>query len=90
MPHRLAELAGDAALLAGGVPPQHVLAPEPGADRPLLEGVVHLTSPMHAALVVALMQHCIDDGRIVGHDRAVAIAGEQGLRLLDRCSVDAR
>lgn len=36
----LAQLAGDAALLAAGVPPQGVLAAEPGRDGALFEGVV--------------------------------------------------
>jgi hypothetical protein len=40
--HRLAELAGDAALLPRGVAPQHVLAAEPGGQRALLKGVVDL------------------------------------------------
>ena len=40
--HRLAQLAGDAALLAGRVPPQHVLPPEPRAEWSLLERVVDL------------------------------------------------
>ena len=40
--HRFAELASDAPLLASGVAAQHVLATEACADRPLLEGVVHL------------------------------------------------
>ncbi len=80
MTHRLAELAGDAALLAGGVPPQHMLAPEPGADRALLEGVVDLAQAMHTASIVVLMQRCTDASRIVGHDPIVAAAGEQGLR----------
>ncbi len=40
--HGLAELARDAALLAGRVAPQHVLAAEARADRALLEGVVDL------------------------------------------------
>lgn len=40
----LAELAGDAALLAGGVAPQHVLAAEARADRALLKRVVDLAA----------------------------------------------
>ena len=40
--HCLAQLAGDAALLARGVAPQHVLTAEAGTDRALLEGVVDL------------------------------------------------
>lgn len=36
----LAKLAGDAALLAAGVPPQGVLAAEPGRDGALFEGVI--------------------------------------------------
>src|SRR3954454_17306423 len=37
---RLAELAGDAAFLAVGIPPQSMLAAEPWADRSPLIGVV--------------------------------------------------
>src|SRR5262245_63385546 len=37
---RLAQLAGDATLLAVGIATQRMLAAEPGRDRPLLEGVV--------------------------------------------------
>jgi hypothetical protein len=40
--HRFAELAGDAALLAGGIAPKHVLSPEARADRALLKGVIDL------------------------------------------------
>ena len=40
--HRLAQLAGDAALLPRGVAAQRVLATEPGAQRALLKGVVDL------------------------------------------------
>lgn len=40
----LTQLAGDAALLARGVPPQGVLAPEPRGDGALLEGVVDCVS----------------------------------------------
>src|ERR1700730_7292481 len=38
---RLAELAGDAALLAIGVAPERVLAAKARAERPLLVGIVH-------------------------------------------------
>ena len=40
--YSLAELASDAPLLAGGVPPQSVLAAKPGAQARLLERVVEL------------------------------------------------
>ena len=40
--HRLAQLTGDAALLAGGVAAQHMLATEPRAQRALLEWIVDL------------------------------------------------
>lgn len=40
--HRLTQLAGYAALLAGGVPPQDVFPPEAGTDLALLKGVVDL------------------------------------------------
>ena len=40
----LAELAGDAALLAGGVATQRVLAAEARTDGALLEGVIDLRS----------------------------------------------
>ena len=40
--HRFEELAGDAALLAGGIAPKHVLSPEAQADRALLKGVIDL------------------------------------------------
>ena len=46
--HRLAELARDTALLASRVAPQHVLAAEARADRPLLKRVVYLAQrPSH-------------------------------------------
>src|SRR5581483_11200235 len=38
---RLAELAGNAALLAVGIPAQRMLTAEARAERPLLEGIVH-------------------------------------------------
>ena len=47
---RLAELAGDAPLVSGGVPAQGVLATEAGAQISLLEGVVDGHLGLHGGL----------------------------------------
>src|SRR5207253_5986750 len=47
---RLAQLAGDAALLAIGIATQHVLATETRAERPLLIGIIDRDrAPKHVA-----------------------------------------
>lgn len=53
----LAQLAGDAALLAAGVAPQGVLSAEAWAERPLLERVVdrHLRLEEHLLLLLWLL-----------------------------------
>src|SRR3546814_10128910 len=56
---RLAELAGDAALLAVGIAAQHVLAAEARADRPLLVGVVD-RSEEHTSALQSLMSTSYD------------------------------
>ena len=61
--HRLAQLAGNAALLASGIPPQHVLSPEPRAERSLLEWVVDLRM-----LHMRPLHECRHTGCCTNHD----------------------